>query len=195
MFSQGERKNFLLLSVLIGSGFVLAFLFLFDQLSARGGFVNYNALASGSDSGRLLYYRLALLLFFSHPFLGIGFNSYSLFPYECIDPLYQGANPTGMLAHNVYLQIASETGLFGLTLFSLFIISILWLIRKKEITPLRLCLGSIFFVFLLLGLVDHFLWTYTSGRLMFFIFSALFAASLTSEKQECASHLPTQSRG
>lgn len=194
MFSEKERKGFYVLTLLISAGFLLALFVLFEQLIARGGFINYNGIASGSDSGRLLYYRLALMLFISHPILGIGFNSYSLFPYETVHPLLEGVNPTGMLAHNIYLQIASETGAFGLILFFLFIASILLLIRKRELTPLRLALGSIFFTFLMLGLVDHFLWTYTSGRLMFFLFSALFAASFSEEKQEHAAHRPNSNK-
>ncbi|MDN3509498.1 MAG: O-antigen ligase family protein [Candidatus Neptunochlamydia sp.] len=194
IFSEKERKGFYLLTLLISAGFFLALFVLFEQLIARGGFINYNGITSGSDSGRLLYYHLALMLFISHPILGIGFNGYSLFPYETVHPFFEGANATGALAHNIYLQIASETGALGLILFFLFILSILLLIRKREVTPLRLALGSIFFTFLMLGLVDHFLWTYTSGRLMFFIFSALFAASFSREKQEHALYLPNSNK-
>jgi len=136
-----------------------------------------------------------MMLFSSHPLLGIGFNSYSLFPYEIINPTFEGANPTGTLAHNVYLQIASETGLIGLILITLFVFSMVLLLRKQEMTPIKLALGSIFLMFLLLGLVDHFLWTYNSGRLMFFLFSALFAASLKQEKQGLSPHLPSSSKG
>lgn len=195
IFSESERKGLYLLTLLISAGFLLAFFALFEQFIARGGFMNYNGIASGSDSGRLLHYRLALTLFISYPILGIGFNSYSLFPYEMVHPLFKGANPTGALAHNIYLQIASETGALGLTLFFLFLFSILLLIRKREMTPLRLVLGSIVFTFLILGLVDHFLWTYTSGRLMFFLFLALFAASFSKEKQEHGSRFPNSNTG
>ncbi|MDJ0651712.1 MAG: O-antigen ligase family protein [Simkaniaceae bacterium] len=186
MFSEKERKSFYLLTLLISAGFFLALFVLFEQLIARGGFIHYNELASASDSERLLHYRLALMLFISHPLLGIGFNSYALFPYETIHPSLEGANPTGMFPHNIYLQIASETGAIGLILFFLFIASILLLMRKRELTPLRLTLGSIFFIFLMLGLVDHFLWVYNSGRLMFFLFSGLFAASLKNRKSQQA---------
>lgn len=195
MFSEKERKGFYLLSLLIGAGFLLTLTVLFEQLIARGGFVNYNGIANGSDSGRLLYYRIALLLFLAYPILGIGFNSYSLFPYETLNPAFEGANPTGAFAHNIYLQIASETGTVGLISISLFILSMVTLLRRQQMTPIKLALGSIVLTFLLLGLVDHFLWTYTSGRLMFFLFSALFAASLTGEMQVCSPRLPSSNKG
>ncbi len=176
MFSEKERKGFYLLTLLISVGFLLTTTLLFQQLVARGGFVNYNAIADNSDSGRLLYYRLAIMMFLSHPILGIGFNGFSLFPYELLNPTLIGVNPTGAFAHNIYLQIASETGIIGLILVFLFISSMVSHLRNQEMTPLKLALGSVLFTFLLLGVVDHFLWTYTSGRLMFFLFSALFAA-------------------
>ncbi len=182
MFSEKERKGFYFLSLLIGAGFLLTTTLLFEHLVARGGFVNYNEVATQSDSGRILYYRLAILMFLAHPILGIGFNSYSLFPYETLNPALAGTNPTGAFAHNFFLQIASETGILGLTLVFLFIFSMVFYLRKQEMTPLKLVLGTIFLTFLLLGMVDHFLWTYTSGRLMFFLFSALFAASLYERK-------------
>ena len=45
-----------------------------------------------------------------------------------------------------------------------------------QFNPLSLTLGSIFFYMCLSGLVDHFWITYSSGRLMFFLFAGLFAA-------------------
>jgi|GEM_PF-611871 hypothetical protein len=178
-FSLQERKQLTLLSLLLGLGCLGVFALLFKQLIARGGFFNYNAIAANSDQGRLLLFHLAVLLFKTHPLLGIGYNGYSLFPYGTLHPEYEGANEIGTHSHNIYLQIAAETGIIGLVLIGLFLFSLLRLLRKSEMTPLRLTLGSIFISFLFLGLIDHFLWTYNSGRMMFFLFTALFAAAFS----------------
>ena len=117
----------------------------------------------------------------SSPLIGISFNGFALFPYETLLPELEGANSLGALSHNIYLQTAAETGLFGLTLLILFILSLYAPYLKKRFTPLSLTLGIIFFCMLLTGLVDHFWLTYTSGRLMFFLFGGLFAASTAGE--------------
>lgn len=178
-FSVGlikKMKGFLRLGTLIGGAVLSTMLLLFQQLAARGGFVNYNALSHASDSGRFLYYKLASTLFLHHPLLGIGHNGFALFPYEVIDPALAGANPAGALAHSIYLQVASETGIIGLGMLALFIFSLVIPTFKQKITPLSLTLITILFSLLLMGVVDHFLWAYNAGRLMLLIFCALLAA-------------------
>lgn len=182
-FSSHEKKGFSVLSLLIGVGCLAVLALLFKQLMVRGGFVNYNTVSAGADQGRILLFKLALLLFKTHPLLGIGFNGYSLFPYGTLNPQYEGANEFGAHSHNIYLQVASETGIIGLIFVGLFLFSLIRLFRKIEITPLKLALGSIFVSFLAIGLVDHFLWTYNSGRMMFFLFSALFAATFAASTE------------
>lgn len=186
-FSPHEKKGLTLLSILIGLGGLAALGLLFNHLTARGGFLNTNSISSNSDQGRIVLFQLALLLFKSFPILGIGFNGYSLFPYGELDSHFEGVNEIGAHSHNIYLQIASETGIIGLICVGLFLFSLFKLIRKNELSPLKLTLGSILFTFLLLGLVDHFLWTYNSGRMMFFLFTALFAAALTPSKEKSTS--------
>jgi len=180
-----KMQGFLKLGTLIGGAFLFATLLLFQQLAARGGFVNYNALSGASDSGRFLYYKLASTLFLHYPFLGIGHNGFALFPYEAVDPALAGANPTGALAHSIYLQVASETGIIGLGMLALFIFSLAIPTFKQKITPLSLTLITILFSLLLMGVVDHFLWAYNTGRLMLLIFCALLAAY--TKARECPS--------
>lgn len=182
-FASHEKKGLMLLSIIVGIGCIASLGLLFEQFLSRGGFFNYNALAASSDSSRIVLYKVALTLFKTHPILGIGFNGYPLFPYGLLDPTFEGANEIGAHAHNIYLQIASETGLVGLVFFGLFLYSLFRLVRKSKATPITLALGAIVASFLLLGLVDHYLWTYNSGRMMFFLFTALFASALSSVPQ------------
>lgn len=184
-----KMKGFLKLGTLIGGAFLVTILLLFQQLAARGGFVNYNTLSKASDSGRFLYYKLASTLFLHHPFLGIGHNGFALFPYGTIDPALAGANPAGALSHSIYLQVASETGIIGLGMLALFIFSLVIPTFKQKITPLSLTLITILFSLLLMGVVDHFLWAYSAGRLMLLIFCALLAAYTKARECPSLSHI------
>lgn len=184
LFSKKAKKQFLRLGILVGVGCVLTLTVLFNYLNDRGGFINYNALSNASDTQRFVYYRIASLLFLRSPIIGIGFNGFSLFPYGLLQPELEGVNANGSLAHNIYLQTAAETGIVGLLFLILFIVSLYKPYRKMPFTPLSLTLGTIFFSLLLIGLVDHFLVTYTSGRLLFFLFAGLFAACANSENAE-----------
>jgi hypothetical protein len=190
-FSVGifkKMEGFAKLGAIIGSAFLIAFALLFQQLAARGGVVNYNGISQASDAGRMLFYKLGLAMFFHHPFLGIGYNGFSLFPYEVLDPSFLGANPTGALSHSIYLQVASETGLIGLALMGCFMISLFMKSFKVKTTPLSLTFSAILLSFLLIGVVDHFLWAYNSGRLMLFIFAGLFAAYTKAKERPSFSH-------
>jgi O-antigen ligase len=78
--------------------------------------------------------------------------------------------------HNIYLLSIAEVGIVGFLFFLYLIVSIFlkaFLILKKNIFK-KECL-DIFYpfligcLFLILGLVDHFLWDLTSGGLMFFL--------------------------
>ena len=194
IFSPETKKHFYKLGVFIGIGIIIVFALLYNHLYDRGGFININSLSSSSDQGRLLYYHIACLLFLHAPFLGIGYNGFALFPYGTLAPELEGANTVGSLSHNIYLQTAAETGLIGLSLLLLFILSLYKPYLKKQFTPLSLTLAIIFFSMLLIGIVDHFWLTYTSGRLMFFLFGGLFAACTTAEvSQERKATVPSPS--
>jgi O-antigen ligase len=190
-FSQPERKRSLILGSFLGAGFLIVITLLFNQLMARGGFVNYNALSEISDSGRLLFYKIAIALFYHHPLLGIGHNGFALFPYEILSPFFAGANPTGQLAHNVYLQIASETGLAGLACAFLFLLSLVRALFKTPLSSLTLTVGTMLLSLLLIGMVDHFLWAYASGRMMLFTTLAFLAVTETVRGCESAQKCPT----
>lgn len=90
--------------------------------------------------------------------------------------------------HNLYILVASETGLLGLALFLLFLgILIMPRLRAaladKE-TAAALALLALLLVF---GLFDHFLWTLESGRLMlWFAIALVFAADLSQARNRTA---------
>lgn len=72
------------------------------------------------SSGRTSLYETAWNLFLSSPIIGIGWG------------LYSTAGNENLSAHSNYLQILSETGAVGLTLF-IIAITATWLITKRKL--------------------------------------------------------------
>jgi len=81
--------------------------------------------------------------------------------------------------HNIYLLIASETGIIGLLSFLFFIGFILFqsgrMVLASRATALLAMYGVLFLLFLTLGFFDHFFWTLQQGRLMFWIIAGILA--------------------
>lgn len=112
----------------------------------------------------------ALAIIATHPVFGVGLGHFipALAPLQ--DPLSVGLYLQPV--HNIYLLIASETGLIGLTLFSclvfitfrrlLFMISLTPLFRITYF-PLLLLLSIILFI----GFFDHYFLTLQQGQLLF----------------------------
>ncbi len=88
-----------------------------------------------------------------NPFFGVGLGQ----------PIYSGQQQP---IHNLYLLIASETGLIGLFLFLLFIF---FIIRNSLRQPADRIGVLLLISLLLLGLFDHYLWTIPAGQLMLWI--------------------------
>ncbi len=78
----------------------------------------------GSNAGRLAMWQQAGEIGVNHFWLGIGLGNYSLSLDE-----FDYRNPA--TAHNFYLDLFSETGLLGLLLWLLLILSVLWRLFKK----------------------------------------------------------------
>lgn len=114
---------------------VVIIMFLFPVFQERLFF----AFKAGGDSDRFRYWLAALKMIKEHPFLGLGVGTF-MANFSKYLP-----NCSVSYAHNCYLQIWAETGIFSLISFMLFISSVVYLGVKK------------FFVsrdFLLLGLLS-----------------------------------------
>ncbi len=78
---------------------------------------------------RMNVYRTSLNMIKSHPFIGVGVNTYSLnYQKYKINETYGFTGGANYYAHNIFLHMAAEIGLFGLFVFlcSLFIIFVRW---------------------------------------------------------------------
>ena len=89
------------------------------------------------EGGRRWHWQAAINMIKTHPFLGIGTNTFSI-NYErykiAADPM------TGWYAHNAYLHVAAEIGIIGLIIFIAMIIAAIrnWWINYKRINTLEL---------------------------------------------------------
>lgn len=144
---------------------------LFEQYIYRGGVVNYNKVAKGSDRIRIDAQNTAFQIIEDHPFLGVGYQQFSrgaasYFPNE--------AKKTG--AHNIYLFLAGEMGLISLAIFVGFIATILLASLRAPFSPYMASSLSVFIAFLFIGMCDFYLILFQQGKLMLFFAAGLLAA-------------------
>lgn len=144
----------------------------------RSGIVSYGTTNYESISDRILYQNIALSMIKSKPAFGVGFHNFvdQMDNYSSVKLKDYQHQPV----HNIYLLIASETGLTGLLLFLLLIGIILNNARKCLDDPKILALTSIFIGFLAIGMFDHYLLTLQQGRLMFFLTAGLLSGASVS---------------
>ncbi len=122
---------------------------------------------------RLFYNQFTYSIIQECPLVGIGIGN---FVWEMKDALDLLSDWIHQPVHNVYLLIASETGLLGLFVFLMFLYQLL---RKfKEINYLLL---FIVFCILFISLFDHFFWTLQQGQLMFWLTIGLMVSLNTEE--------------
>jgi O-antigen ligase len=161
---------------------LFSFLVLQTQIKDRGGIVNYNGLAQGSDALRISYQNLALQVIKDFPLFGAGFHQLSI---RGLDYLPKGKEfPTSSATHNIYLYLAAETGVLSLSAFLLFIFSLLWAARHPPITPLAASLTAIFIAFLFIGCCDFYPLLFQQGKLPFFLAAGLLAANNKAAERE-----------
>lgn len=127
-----------------------------------------------SFSLRMTYHSVALYHVIHHPFLGIGPGNF-VPSYPMIQSIVTLKPWEQQPVHNLFLLIASETGLLGVFLFVILLISL----HQQQAHalswnhPLRLLL----YAFLMIGLIDHYFWTLAQGQLLFAMTLAIFASS------------------
>ena len=100
------------------------------------------ALTEGRDAtdpsilGRFTLNVAALHMFAEHPLLGVGAANFDLLSVDYANPLGLRHISLPYRAHNLYFEIAAETGILGLTTFAAlmgYILSQLWRCRREAI--------------------------------------------------------------
>ncbi|MFH1611790.1 MAG: O-antigen ligase family protein [bacterium] len=135
---------------------------------------------------RNFYNETALINIADYPFIGLGLGN---FVWNMRSFLSLLADWTHQPVHNIYLLIASEVGLFGLSVFLFFIFSlvrnmIVFVKKQKNDYFIILTLFFIIFSLLSIGLMDHFLWTLQQGQLILWLFLGLVATYYTIDIQK-----------
>lgn len=123
-------------------------------------------ISSGDEAVQLrgYYNRIAL---FEKPFFGVGLGNFVNW-FKEINPVL--ASNLYQPVHNIYLLIFSETGIFGLATFLLFLIFLAKnCLSAKFNRPFHFSLFIIFVSLLFFGLFDHFLLTIQQGRIVFWL--------------------------
>lgn len=174
---QAIRSTLFLVCI---SGMLTATLFS-EQYLHRGGVVNYTNTSRQSDQERLFYQSVALNMIQSHPFLGVGFGQFSL---RAPAFLPKGVDPQSAISatHNIYLMIATETGLLSLFLF----LSWAALLLSRSFRSIERDTGllfSLFVAFLFIGLFDFYPILFQQGKLLFFSIAGLLGAKASSKKR------------
>ncbi|MFA5173203.1 MAG: O-antigen ligase family protein [Candidatus Paceibacterota bacterium] len=121
---------------------------------------------------RLAYNEMGISLIKENPF-GSGLGTQVSYAYK--NGFYEKFGMTKSWLwqpiHNIYLLIASETGILGITLFLAFVLSLLIPIKKisLEIAVIKIN----FLAFLIIGISDHFFWTIGQGQIMLWLLIGL----------------------
>lgn len=117
---------------------------------------------------RLAYNELGLHLIGKNPF-GIGIGNQVI--YSVKNSVYKmfGMNERWQWQpiHNIYLLMASEIGILGLAAFLAFAGTLIWRAINNDLE--NIIVVAVLSSLLLVGFVDHFLWTLQPGRLMLWL--------------------------
>jgi O-Antigen ligase len=165
-----QRKSVWQLSLALTFLGAVCLIFFYPQVSARGGILNYNRIAQGADSERLIYQNIALGMIKEHPLLGVGMNNFQI----ASPPFFPEGRTFPSRVHNIYLLIAAETGLIGAAFFLLFLFSLLKKVRCAIASREGVLLLSLFMGLLFIGGCDFYLLCTPHGQILFFTAAALF---------------------
>jgi O-antigen ligase len=121
-------------------------------------------MSDGSDKIRKNLKEVSINMIEKRPIKGVGFRNFIIKKDDYIDRHIERAN-----VHNIYLLIFSEVGIFGLLSFVLLIFFVLKDVIKYKLDPLQITIISIFIVYLIIGLKDHYPIASQMGRFVIFL--------------------------
>jgi len=157
-----NKKQILSLFLLIIICLSIITYFAWPEISSRF----YISAGEQSIGLRLFYSQTSFLIIQEYPLLGIGIGNFVWEIRQMLDLLSSWLHQP---VHNIYLLIASETGLIGLFIFLMFLYQLLRKFNKKLKNKKHYLLLLIVCAFLFLGLFDHYFWTLQQGQLIFWI--------------------------
>jgi O-antigen ligase len=143
--------------------------------------LNNSALEQRSVSERVILLEAGAVLFTQHPWLGVGAGNMPL-----VELSYPPTRNIGEPTHNVPIAIAVETGLFGLLLWLIPPIAVLWAAwrRRFALSSAGLAASAALIALLTVAQLDHYLWTEPTASLFWWLGVALAALWITGDATE-----------
>jgi len=122
--SLAKKKNLLSL-ILVGTLVIFPFV-MPKNIKQWAREVNYNPLVFMLNQDRISIYSNTINMIKHHPIIGVGVNTFSrnYGKYKTAAAEKYAHTPDTIYAHNIYLQMAGETGLLGLFAFLLFLFQV-----------------------------------------------------------------------
>jgi len=156
----GRKRNLiiLLLVVLIIFPFVMP-----KNIKQWAKDEGYNPLVFMCNKDRISIYSNTINMIKDHPFIGVGVNTFSrnYAKYKTEEAERYAHTIDTTYAHNIYLHMAGEVGLLGLSAFLCFLFSIFWqavkVLRKLEdnyLKAINLGITACLMAFLINGLTE-----------------------------------------
>ncbi len=168
--SVNKKQIILVLVLLFAIGYSLLAVY-WPYFSARydvGDWVGSQAL-----NLRYFYNQEALIMIKQNPVLGVGLGNFV----PTLSGLYGNLQAwVWQPAHNIYLLIASETGLPALLAFLVFLFLTIKSVWSQRSNPLITYHLSLITFLLVIGFFDHFLWDLQQGQILFWLMLGLLAS-------------------
>lgn len=103
-----------------------------------------NEFTQGTLTGRTIIWRAGWEIFRLHPFLGIGANAFRIVVSRVLaEPIRLGDRDPAPPAHNTFLSVLVEQGIFGFTIFCALLVCLALLLRGMPLFPKRLWVVSL----------------------------------------------------
>jgi O-antigen ligase len=129
-----------------------------------------------SYSSRILFADIAVEMIKKYPLVGIGLNNFVLRMDEFAPRDLFGYEHQPV--HNIYLLIASESGIIALVAFAVILIAVLFNALRRQ-TFLYFMFAIMLSAILFINLFDHYWWTYPPAAYLFWILLGIAAAPKT----------------
>ncbi len=164
---------------LLGVGVMVSLVATFGPVLQSRLLLDKAALEQRSVDERLALLQASALFLSKYPWLGVGAGN---MPF--VELSYPPTSAIQQPVHNVPLLVGVETGIFGLLLWLVGPLCILWAAwrRRFQLSTIGLAASAAIVALLVSAQLDHYLWSSTTGRLMFWL--ALTLAALWCQQDQ-----------
>jgi O-antigen ligase len=91
-----------------------------------------NMVTEGSFRGRLSEVTVAAQIFADHPFIGVGYDNFDVYYLDYSQYVGLDTRREERQAHNLFMEVAAETGLLGLLTFLLLLTGLVYSVRRAR---------------------------------------------------------------